>query len=827
MSARRRATWGRRVRGLALAAGLVGLPDAASARDGDSLGVTLATRLSTGTPWKVVLRDPIAYVGLDTGLEILDVSSPTGPVVLGHLYLPSPAYDLDVQGSLAYVANGESGLAVVDVSQPGSPVLAGRLATSGTRGVTVSGSIAYLAEASEPPAAVYGLRTVDVSVPTAPAAIGFAPLANGALTVSVAGGRAYVGIGSVLQNPAHGLAILDVSVPVAPAPLGFLATGKAVNAIAVAGGVAYLAAGFAQTGALIAADVAVASAPAILATRPLDDAAMGLALSGTRLFVAARSLGLLSFDVTDPAAPVAGDALPTGRDTVAVAARGDVAFLGERAATAPAFTTVSTPPPPGLLLELHALTFAAATDVALLGNTGYFLWHDALRAYDLSQPAQPVLLGSFVPPGAGLVAMDVQGTIGAVAQGADVRLVDLSDPATPAELGVVSVSSGIAVRPVLDAATLYVLTGLGLEVHDISDPTQPVVLAKLPTAGWSADLAVDQARAYLVAGSELEVIDVSQPSSPVVVGSLNLGDQLYGVAAHGSLAVVSGLANLVYAVDVSNPAKPVLRGALGGGPGFDLRLVGDRALVAGGAAGLRIVDVSSPAAPALVAYHDTSGSAAAVASDGPRVLLATGAAQQWILGCDDCQAQAPTCSVTPDLTSPDPDVCEGTPVDLDGSGTTSSGCAGGTLVYRWLEEGVPVAGATASTYQVPGTHAPGAYRFTVEATCSTDPSCRSSRFLDVTISPETWPTIAPNSLKVVKPVSAATFTWAIAAGSGGANLHLTKVRSAIPLLYADSASEVATTPSTSVVEGTVPAPGAPDFYQVYPRKSCSLASAGP
>jgi len=87
----------------------------------------------------------------------------------------------------AYVAGWESGLRVIDVSTPSAPVEVGFLDTPGyANGVAVSGSYAYLADYS------YGLRVIDVSPPSAPAEIGFVDTPGLALDVAVAGGYAYV-----------------------------------------------------------------------------------------------------------------------------------------------------------------------------------------------------------------------------------------------------------------------------------------------------------------------------------------------------------------------------------------------------------------------------------------------------------------------------------------------------------------------------------------------------------------------------------------------------------------------------------------------------------
>jgi len=108
----------------------------------------------------VQLVGSLAYVadGLE-GLQIIDVSTPSAPALVGACDLPGSARDVDVVGSLAYVATyyhplrdeGDFGykycLQVVDVSLPDAPTLVGSYddMLGHARAVDVVGSLAYVA----------------------------------------------------------------------------------------------------------------------------------------------------------------------------------------------------------------------------------------------------------------------------------------------------------------------------------------------------------------------------------------------------------------------------------------------------------------------------------------------------------------------------------------------------------------------------------------------------------------------------------------------------------------------------------------------------------
>src|SRR5205814_9742874 len=59
-------------------------------------------------------------------LEVIDITTPSAPSVSGHVTLGADARQLQVVGTLVYVAAGvANALKVVDVSTPGMPVVIG------------------------------------------------------------------------------------------------------------------------------------------------------------------------------------------------------------------------------------------------------------------------------------------------------------------------------------------------------------------------------------------------------------------------------------------------------------------------------------------------------------------------------------------------------------------------------------------------------------------------------------------------------------------------------------------------------------------------------
>lgn len=158
----------------------------------------------------------------DGGFRVLDVSDPADMREVGGLDVDFGALEnVVVQGDYAYVA-GWTGLLIVDVSDPVQPTVADSHYTPGNAHnvAVVAGDLqahphAYVADG------YFGLRTFDVSTPTAVVDRGSYGIAT--VTRDVAAGKGHI----YVSNDLEGLWVLDVSIPAAPAkPRSFYVPGQ-------------------------------------------------------------------------------------------------------------------------------------------------------------------------------------------------------------------------------------------------------------------------------------------------------------------------------------------------------------------------------------------------------------------------------------------------------------------------------------------------------------------------------------------------------------------------------------------------------------------------
>ncbi|MHB1037580.1 MAG: Ig-like domain-containing protein, partial [Pirellulales bacterium] len=283
--------------------------------------------------------------------------------------------------------------------------------------------------------------------------------------------------------------------------------------------------------------------------------AYGVAIVGTRAYVADGYAGLVIIDVTNPAAPVRRGGYDTSGYSKDVAVSGTLAYVADSSA--------------------------------------------GLQIIDVSNPAAPKQVGGYDTSGSAL-GVAVSGTVAYVAdENAGLVILDVTDPAASVRLGGYN-TSGFAYGVAIVGTLAYVADyDAGLVIVDVSDPTVPRRLGALDINGLVYDVAVFGTRAYLAAdGSGLQIIDVSDPTAPVQLAAADTSGRAFGVAVSGTLAYVADYTAGLQIIDVSDPGAPVRLGGYDtAGYAYGVAVSGTLAYVADHYAGLQIIEAGSLAAP--------------------------------------------------------------------------------------------------------------------------------------------------------------------------------------------------------------------------------------
>jgi len=147
------------------------------------------------------------------------------------------------------------------------------------------------------------------------------------------------------------------------------------------------------------------------------------------------------------------------------------------------------------------------SQVAVAGHHAYVGGDSGLHLFDISDSANPRLVGSY---GTGDLARGVAvvgnlAYVGCFSDGG-FQVIDIADPANPRKVGGCATDQGTS-KVVVSGNYAYVSGTNVLQIIDISDPANPRLAAQCQSARGAADVSGNLA--YLS-----QVVDVSNPGDP-------------------------------------------------------------------------------------------------------------------------------------------------------------------------------------------------------------------------------------------------------------------------------------------------------------------------
>lgn len=214
-----------------------------------------------------------------------------------------------------------------------------------------------------------------------------------------------------------------------------------------------------------------------------------------------------------------------------------------------------------------------------VGNAGSY----ALLVYDISDPANPVLVGSYInydhlnyPSGVYATGTYVY-AISFISK--ELTIIDVSNPAHPFLISstVISSASGDSPKFVLVKGKFaYIDTNTGastgyISIFDISNPGVPLMVSRLTpnTPGWSPfDMTISGNLLYATSYSpaQLTIIDISSSTNPVVKGTYadTVGVHAGTASIRGNYAYFGNYygASGLSIVDISSSTNPIRLGLI-------------------------------------------------------------------------------------------------------------------------------------------------------------------------------------------------------------------------------------------------------------------------
>jgi len=280
----------------------------------DVANPTLAGKyFAPGAVHDIAVVDDAVYIGTEDGLHIVDLITPTLPVLRGS-YEITGVHDVDVVNDLAYISTAENGMQILDVSNPVTPIRLWPTATSSVmmndRATVVHG---VASQCGHPDAlrvldnwayigsyCAFALFLVDVSNPLSPTQQGiFGNVVGGVTAIDVLGSYAYLIEEEWSGARLGAVQIVDISNPDQPILRSTYHTHGTASDIQVMGHFAYI-----PYDGLYILDVGDPTNPTLQSFYRTIYPARHVAVAGNFVYVSTDEGLLEVIDVFDPTSPV-------------------------------------------------------------------------------------------------------------------------------------------------------------------------------------------------------------------------------------------------------------------------------------------------------------------------------------------------------------------------------------------------------------------------------------------------------------------------------------------------------------------------------------------
>lgn len=280
-----------------------------------------------------------AYLAQGTTLNIVNISNPASPALLGSYAVGSNVNGVYVSGNYAYLATASNTaeLTVVDVTTPASPTLADTLNLGGTAdgfSVFVSGTYAYVGKGVSTTAGDNELYIVNVATPTNITLSGSLNVTANVNSVYVSGNYAYLATAVTTAE----LTIANITNKAAPSAAGvYDASGTSVgNDVFAIGTTVYLGKANNTTGAeFFIINAATPASPTLVGSYEAAANINGVYIVGTEAFLATAITGaqFRVLNIATPATPTLLGSYNHGSTTNDIMVVNNMAYLASTSNT--------------------------------------------------------------------------------------------------------------------------------------------------------------------------------------------------------------------------------------------------------------------------------------------------------------------------------------------------------------------------------------------------------------------------------------------------------------------------------------------------------------
>lgn len=388
--------------------------------------------------------------------------------------------------------------------------------------------------------------------------------------------------------------------------------------------------------------------------------------------------GMATFDLSDPAAPVLLERIPSLDEPASMAA---IEIVGDRAYIASALEgllvyDVSTPAHP-VRIGAHAVP-GYASEIEIVGDRLYVAagYEGGVQIFDLTDPDEPVRLGGCATASA-CFTLAVWGHYAYCADGLEgISIVDVADPAHPFLVSTIIETSyppyaieardgflyslgscgekgarGLAIEekssavagvgwgasPETARGERSIWDPSGMAIHDLADPLNPALRGTYHSSEGANRLVIQDRVVYIAnADGSVTTVDVSDPDAPVETFETEIGGYALGIRLRDGRLFVPSSRGALAILGLDVPSAPQLLGRWWESSATnDVRIRDGVAFVVDSYYGLHTLDLHAPGNPVLLAHLAMPGRPRGIVLSGHVACIAADSAGVFTVDISD------------------------------------------------------------------------------------------------------------------------------------------------------------------------------------------------
>ncbi len=484
---------------------------------------------------RLYYRDGLVYIAAYTnGLQVVDVSNPDQPVLVGHTRADAYAWDMAMTDEAAYIMDFFS-MAIMDIRRPRYPMKRKTMSKMFASGAAIRDNLLFLGY-------VDGLAILDISDPFDPTIVSdWGPTGSGtANSVSLYNDFACVGHGNYIE-------IYDVSNVFKPIQISyFFPPGNPRKLMAHNG---YLYTVLDDSGFL----VTNISDP----HNPVQETHVNTGVWGTRLnavyddgllYLVDWSRGLVIYDTRQPEGLVELQSYSVPGSLRYCVIEDNHAYLVGQGEIQ--IVDVTEPENPVFLGNFHTSgrPYHLSVDTEL--NRIYMCDLYGFFILDISDPSNIQREGAvWLAKQGNPYASEVIGSYAFVANGwRGIKVVDISNPSSPEWVHTWpgdNSKSYVMVKE-KDGRLFFLNPSRGIDIMDVSDPLNPILITTIPFENFTVnDFVIKENLLFLAAGiNGAMVYNIQDPFEPILVGYTDTPGETLGLDASDDSVFVADRYNL-------------------------------------------------------------------------------------------------------------------------------------------------------------------------------------------------------------------------------------------------------------------------------------------